>query len=388
MRRAIFVMVFILAISNVYSLGLAPAKSEFEFKEPMQESAFRIIVDEVPAKVLLTTEGELGQFIKLDKDILILTEKETWIKFSIDFPDNLPPGERKGGILVLEVPKDNGNENIVMAATAIMHQVKVNVPYPGKYVTGKMFITNTKIGSPVEFKIGLVNYGSEKINEAKATVVVKSPVNEEIGVFFSDKKTINPGNEEVLNGFWQTENPGSYIAEATVEYDGNTFEIEQIFNIGELELAIEDIKVNNFKIGQIAKLDIYLRNKWNKPLNVDGRVEIFKKDKLVSSFNTLPVEIKEKSSSVMEAYWNTEGMETGEYDISVKASYEGKTTEKTLSSIVSIDNIKLKDYVSGNVAVSKDSNRTTILIIAVIVLIILNIVLFIYISRKLKKVEY
>lgn len=388
MKIWFFFLIFIMVISNVYSLGLAPAKSDFEFKESSQESAFRIIVDDVPAKVLLTKEGELGQFINLEKEVLILDEKETWVKFKVNFPNNLPPGERKGGILVLEVPKDNGNENIVMAATAIMHQVKVNVPYPGKYVTGKMFITNAKVDSPIEFKMGLINYGSEKIEEAKATIVIKSPTNEELGVFFSDKKSIMPGNEEVLSGFWQTQNPGSYRAEATVEYDGNTFELEQNFNIGELELAIEDIKVNNFKIGQIAKLDVYLRNKWNKPLNVDGRIEIFKKDKLISSFNTLPVEIKEKSSSIMEAYWNTEGMETGEYDISIKASYEGKTTEKTFSSIVSIDNIKLKDYVSGNVAVSKDSGRTTILIIAVIVLIILNIALFIYISRRLKKVEY
>lgn len=251
-----------------------------------------------------------------------------------------------------------------------------------------MYITNTKVDEPIEFKLGLINYGKEKVESTKATIVIKGPTNEELGAFFTDSKSIMQNSEETLSGLWQTENAGTYFAEATIEYDGHIFELNQVFNVGELELAIEDIKINNFKIGQIAKLDIYLRNKWNKPLNVNGRVEIFKKDKLVSSFNTLPVEIKDKSTAVMEAYWNTEGIETGEYDLSVKASYDGKTSEKTFSSVISLDNIKLKDYASGKVAAGKDSNRTTLLIIAVIVLIMLNISLFIYINKKLKKTNY
>jgi hypothetical protein len=384
MRKAVLLFLFLAAMADVQSIGLAPAKSDISYTTAEQPSSFRILAETFPAKVLITTEGELGEYIRLEKESMIINGPETRISFNVKLPENLPPGERKGNIVVLEVPKDSGGQNNVVATIAIMHLVKVDVPYPGKYVTGKAFITNTKVDSPIEFTVALMNYGNEKVNSAKASIVIRGPTNEEIASFSTDEKSIEPNREITLNGVWNTPNAGNYNAEITVEYDGNTFDLDQGFNVGDLELAIEDIKVNNFKIGQIAKLDIYLRNKWNKPMKVEGRVEIFKKGKMISSFNTVPIDINEKSANIMEAYWNTEGMEVGEYDISVKAMYDSKVSERSFSSIVSIDNIQVKEYVSGKVTKDRDSNRTTLLIAAVIVLIGLNIALFVYINKKLR----
>ncbi|MCM2325706.1 MAG: hypothetical protein NDI94_04530, partial [Candidatus Woesearchaeota archaeon] len=369
-----------------YGLGIAPAKTTFDFeKNTVHEGVFRVITDDFPKKLFISTEGDLADIIILDKTVIITDSQETYIKFKVNVPENLPPGQRKGSIVIIEAPKESSGENIIMATLAIAHQVIIDVPYPGKYVVGKMFISNTKVNEPVEFKIALANYGSEKVNLAKANIIIKGPMNEEIASINADEKSIQPGGEETLTAIWQTENAGSYTAEATVNYDGNTFDISQNFNVGTLELEIEKIQVNDFKIGQIAKLDIYLRNKWNKDLNVNGRVEIFKDEKLVSSFNSLPVDIKEKSTAVMEAYWNTEDIEVGQYDISVKANYDGKTSERTISSVVSLDEIQFKDYVSGKAVNDKESKRTTLLVVSVFVLILLNISLFIYINKRLKR---
>ena len=370
--------------TNIYSLGIAPAKTTFDFApNTVKEGYFRIITDESPVKVVFTKEKELGKYIELENDVMILEQKETWVNFKLNLPEDLPPGERKGGILVLQIPKDTGQENVVMAAPAVVHLVKVNVPFPGKYVTGKLFITNTKVNDPVLFTLALVNWGKEKVENAKATIVIKGPTNEEVAVMHTDTVSISPNQEVKLLTTWQTENPGTYYAEVVVEYDGKTHKMSQSFNVGSLDLEIERIIVDNFKIGQIAKLDIYLRNKWNKPLNVEGRVEIFKDNDLVSSFNTIPVNILERSTGIMNAYWNTEGVDVGEYDISVKAQYEGKVSEKTFTSVVSIDQIQFKEFSAGKV-IGTESNNTTILVLAVLVLIILNIFLFIYIRKKLQ----
>lgn len=384
-KRLIWILALFLLVSNVYGLGMAPARSRYEFQaNSVEQGRFRIIVDDVPSQVTLQTEDELGKYIGLEKTVLVLNEYETWVDFTLNLPEELPPGERKGSILVSQQPLNQDKADVVYAVPAVKHQIFVNSPYPGKYLTGKLFISTAKSNEPIAFTIALANWGKESIEEAKAAVIVKGPTNEELAVLHTDSIGVVQGEETKLTAFWQTEYSGTYFAEVVVEYDGKIIELSQAFTVGSLEIEIERIQVNNFKIGQIAKLDIYLRNKWNQPLKVDGRVEIFKQNKLISTFNTVPVDIGEKSAAVMEAYWNTQGIEVGEYDIAVKAMYDGKTSEKTFSSIVSIDGISFKDMVSAQV-VSSGNNNTTILVIAVFVLIILNVFLFFYINKRLRK---
>lgn len=379
-----WILVFSLLVNYVSAYGIAPAKSDFEFNEEIQKGRFRVIVDEIPTKIVLTKEGELAEYIKLSKDVFVAEEFETWVDFEIRFSKELNSGERSGGIMALMIPKDTPKENIIVATTAVMHKVRVNVPYAGKYLIGKMYISNTEISEPTIFTIAVANYGKESVKNVKANIVIKGPTNEEIISLNTDEQSVDPTKETKILGIWQPDNPGTYVAEATVEYDGKILHLKQQFDIGKLEIEIEKIQVNNFKIGQIAKLDIYLRNKWNKPFQVGGKVEIFKNNKLVSAFNSVPIDINEKSTAVMESYWNTEGIEVGEYDITVKASYEGKLVEKTMSSIVNINDIQFKDLISGQVVKDKDNSKIALLIALVFILIISNIFLFIYISKKIK----
>ncbi len=373
-----------MVVSEVHAIGIAPARTNLEFKQGEQEGAIRIIAEETPLKIVLTKEGELGKYIELEKESMILEDSETWVKFKIILPEDLPPGERAGGILVLQIPKDSLQENVVLAAPAVVHQIRVNVPFPGKYLTGKMFITNINLNEPILFTLAVKNFGKDKIQNAKASIVIKGPTNEEIAVLSTDSVSVDSGQEKQLTAYWQTENSGSYIADATIEYDGKIIKLSEKLDVGNLELEIERIEVNNFKIGQIAKLDIYLRNKWNQPLKADGRVEIFKNNNLVSTFNTIPVDVLEGSTSTMNAYWNTEGIDIGEYDISVKINYNGKTSEKTFTSYVSADNINFKNFASGKAISQKGGGSTSLLITGIFVLIILNVFLFIYINKRLK----
>ena len=109
----------------------------------------------------------------------------------------------------------------------------------------------------------------------------------------------------------------------------------------------------------------------------------------MSSFNTIPVEVKEQSSDIMEGYWGTEGLSVGEYDITIQASYEGKTSEKTITSIISLDDVTFKEFdVTGRVVKGNESKRSTFLIISVFILILMNLALFIYINKKLKNNNY
>ena len=104
----------------------------------------------------------------------------------------------------------------------------------------------------------------------------------------------------------------------------------------------------------------------------------------MSSFNTIPIDIDEQSSAVMEGYWSTEGLEVGEYDVTIKASYEGKTSEKTVTSIISLNDVVFKGFdVTSRVVKGNESKRTTFIIIFVFILILMNIALFVYINKRI-----
>jgi len=384
-KLIIWSLLIIILLNTVLGFGIAPAKTKVSYEpESVKEGKFRIIVDDIPTKVMLSVDGELSEYIELDKTVMVLDERETWVDFKVHIPDVLPPGERKGEIVVFEMP-DTTDDSFVTAAIAVVHQVRIDVPYPGKYVQTKLFIDNTNVNEPILFTVALGNFGKEKIDSAKATIVIKGPTNEEIIALQTNEIELTPGSEGKLTAIFQTENSGVYIAEATIEYDGIISDIVQPFNVGSKEVEIEGIDVNNFKLGQIAKLDITLRNKWNNPVYVSGNVEVYKGSKLVTKFNSIPVTIKEKSTAIMNSYWDTEGLTSGEYDLQVNIEYDGKKSEKTFSSIVSIDDILLTDYVSGRaISEGKEGRNTMLLVGVVIVLIIINIIFFTYVIKRIK----
>ncbi|MEM3374216.1 MAG: CARDB domain-containing protein [Candidatus Woesearchaeota archaeon] len=379
--KFIMLIMFLVNINMIFGLGIAPAKNKFDFNQFQQEGAFRVVVDDTPTKIIISKEGELAKYISLDKETMIIENKETWINYKIQLPNELPPGERSCSLIVLELPREMQND-VIMAAPAVMHKIIVNVPYPGKYAEGNLFITNTKVNEPIIFTFAIKNFGKEKIENAKINLVIKGPTNEELYKATSESKSIESNKEESFILTWQTEHSGSYVLEATLEYDSKILEFYQKFDVGNLEVEIEKIEINNFKIGQIAKLDIYLRNKWNKQIKAEGKVDVFKDNKLISTFNAIPVSINEKSTSIMNAYWNTEGLTIGEYELSTKVIYEDKISEKTYTAYVSPDSVNFKNYVSAKVIGQGNKFQLNILIIGVIILILLNIILIIFILKK------
>lgn len=377
----IFIIFIFLNIDYVFSIGIAPARSKLDFKIGEQEGSFRIISEDYPIKVLISKEGELSKYIELEKESIIIESTETLVKYKINLPYDLLPGERKADLIILKIPKEKSDE-VILATVALSHKIIVNVPYPGIYAEGKLFITNTEVNQPIFFTFVIKNYGKEKINNAKIDLVIKGPTNEELFRTTSEIKTIDANKEENFLLNWQTENSGSYFLEATLNYDDKKLDFSQKFDVGNLDIDIEKIEINNFKIGQIAKLDIYLRNKWNKDVKLEGKAEVFKDNKILSTFSTVPIIIKEKSTEIMNAYWDTSGLSIGEYDLSIKINYEGKTKEKMYSAYISGDSVNFKNFVSGNVIEQKSNMTINILVISVFVLIILNILLIIYVKKR------
>jgi hypothetical protein len=180
---------------------------------------------------------------------------------------------------------------------------------------------------------------------------------------------------------------GNYYAEVVVEYDGETFILNKNFFIGDLKIEIDELKVDNFKLGTIAKFDILLRSKWNEEIpNVYANMQVMDKSgNVLTDFKTSNVNIKPKSTATVSGYWDTSNVKVGDYDINVKAIYGNKTTERLFKTVVSIDKIEVQEALTGQVISRKTSMRDSLLVIIVVILIAINIGWFVFFRRKKSK---
>jgi hypothetical protein len=379
-------MFFILLSSSSYGLGIAPAKTMLEFSpDTAIEGKMRIITDTLPLRVALSKEGEIGRYVDLEEEFLILTEHETWVYFRINLPEELSPGDRTGGILITEQPESQSEENTVYAVTAIKHQIVVKVPYPGKYIFGKLYISSSEPSDPIAITSAIGNYGKEKIEKLNAIVVIKDPDDQILATLSSETSSLDPGKETSLIVLWNTNSPGSYSAKSTVEYDNGTIMIFNQFDVGDDPIIIESISAEGFKLGQVAKFDISIKNNWNQKIKAEADLKIMKLSKEVASLSSSPVFTEPRQYAMIESYWDTKGIDAGEYELNIIVRHDGKKEEKKYIMSVSSNKIQFKDQVSGEFIVKKEYTNLIILRIGVLLLITINIGLLLYILKKKKR---
>jgi len=403
-KLIIYVLLMVLLVSFVNAMGIAPSKNVVDFKPNLkQELSFRIInTEHENLRLAVYPKGELAQYVKLDNSIITInsTQEEAVITYSVNLPAELEPGLRGADIIVIPIPEEktvvlteegeavvfDQQQGIIAAKIALMHQFRVNVPYPGKYLTGQLYVSEANVNETVAFTISLFSLGKENINKVKATIIVKGPTNDEIAVIRTDEISIASNAESKLVGLWNANTgAGKYYVEAVVDYDGKTFLLNKVFNVGYLKIEIEELKVENFRLGTIAKFDILLRSKWNEPIpNVFANMQVIDKSgNLLTDFKTSSVDMQPYQTAEVSGYWDTQNVQPGEYDVNVKANYLGKTTEKLFETVVSFDSIDVKQALAGRVVGGERKLISdSVLVLIVLILIAINIGWFVYFKRR------
>mgnify|MGYP001585906114 CR=1 FL=1 len=107
----------------------------------------------------------------------------------------------------------------------------------------------------------------------------------------------------------------------------------------------------------------------------------------VGKFKSVSSDFEPYKQDTIVAYWDTEGVDSGEYDATITINYEdGKKTEKQFKADVSLDSIKLSLIGATARVVGSDNGLTggSLLALLVVVLIVINVAWFIYFRRKLR----
>jgi len=398
------ILLMIFFINTASAMGIGPALNVVDFTPSVEkELSFRIVNNEnKDMKVAVYPQGELAEYIKLEKSIVEIkaSESEKIIKYKVAFPEKLEPGTRTADILVLEIPTEetvlvlgnktvifNEQQSMVKATISLIHQLIVTVPYPDKYVNGKVYISKANVNETVTFTVSLFNLGKQDVRKAKAVIVIKAPTGEELAVIKTDEISLNSLAESKLVGYWTANaGNGNYYAEVIVDYDGKTFIMAKDFSVGDLRIEIESLEVDNFRLGTIAKFDVLLRSRWNEKIpNVYADLQVIDSSgNKMADFKTNIVNLDQKSIGEVSGLWDTAGVEVGRYDVNVKVNYGGKTAEKLFQTVVSIDKIEVQGSLTGQAISARNTKRDSILILIVAILIAINIGWFVY-FKKIRK---
>ncbi|MBW2984591.1 hypothetical protein KY361_05720 [Candidatus Woesearchaeota archaeon] len=385
-----WILALLLLVPTVLSVGITPGRTTIDFvPNDHREFSFRVINNEYKdINVLLLIEGELKDSITLEEKVVKFTSQEysKSFAFEVDLPEDIgEPGIHEARIIAVALPEGEEGLTSVQAAAAVATQLRVKVPYPGKYLEARLEVVSQD--DKTLFFVAASNLGTETINRAKATIEVFDPDNQKVATIETTERSIESKQRVDLVGSTQALKPGAYRAVMHLTYDEYSLTQEKRFEIEGILLDVLEVFVKDFKLGEIAKFNILVESKWNELIKNAYAQLIMKNNEgdIIADTKSASFDISPSERKTVFAYWDTEDVEEGAYDGKVILHYEDRTTEKTLRTYVNLEGIDI-EIIGVTAAAVKLRPRAidtqTILTLLVIILILINIGWFVYFKRR------
>jgi len=365
MKKILLIILILMLVKNVAALGIGPAYKTLDFRPELNQTIALHLYNtgNQESTLIISSSGDLTDYIKIKNQSITLIKNDSFktVYYEINLPKTLKPGTYEEIIKATEAPKKSNSSGTITSSLSLTHKLTLNVPPHGKYIDISLDINNTN------FMISLKNIGEKNISNADAEIIIYE--NEE-KIFNITTKSIalEPEEKKELKTTWNTQKIGEYQAVVTINYDELKTKIERDFNIGEINIKINKIIINDFKLGEIAKLDIYLVSNWNKIIkDVYADVVINK-----NTIRTESVDIKPEETKVIPAYWDTKNLNKGTYDAQLIVHYKNKIFEKSFDVLVSENKVEIKPAFNTKY-------------IYVLLLIIFIIIFALFYQKKIKK---
>jgi hypothetical protein len=395
-KKYILFIVSLFLISSAYALGVTPARTTIDFEPGLTKTInFDIINSEGKDMRLVgsVVAGELDNYISLPlKEMFISAgEKSKTFSYNINLPESLSPGLHKGEILITELSEEMDlGVTQVLATLAVVTQLYIYVPYPGKYADAKMVVYNANQGEDVLFVFPVVSAGEFDLTSVKANVEIFNKMGEKIDNFTTSTINIPSREKKEIVYKWKAEVIiGEYLASASLIYDEGVINLEGFFSVGIKELELKEITAKGFRLGEIAKLEMLVENKWSEPISgfyIETKIKNDKGD-IISSFQSPIQNIDALSKQLFASYWDTAGVRVGTYETEISINYADKSSKNNLK--FKVDENELTIFGLGYV-VSTDKKGSTdtlfvVLIIIIVFLILINLLWFFLLRKRIKK---
>jgi len=390
----VLLIIFILQISPASAIGITPGRTTFDFAPGLTQVVnFSIVnTEHKDMNVVFFVRGDMNESVALSDSLVKISANEDSRHFSYKFtlPNKIgTPGKYVTEIVAMELPEDLENQgNFVGATVAVASQLYIYVPYPNKYLEGDVNIINDDTGKVVFF-VPLTSRGDLDIVNARAIIDVYTPLNEKVATIETDSMSLPSLGSVELAAEWQPNvNPGKYLAVVTIIYDNQDLELHKEFNIGESLVDIEEVSVNDFHLGEIAKFNALVNNKWSGEIkDAFLNILVYNKDnQVMADFKSPTYDLAALSKSEMVLYWDTAGVHIGTYDGKLLLKYGDKSTEKNIQLKITDSSIEISGL-TGRVVIrsSGGSGVSGLLVIGLIVLVLINVIWFFIVRRLMKR---
>ncbi|MFT4308909.1 MAG: hypothetical protein ACMXYL_00270 [Candidatus Woesearchaeota archaeon] len=376
MKKALLLLIILLTaimiIEESVAFGVSPGRKQYDY-QPQLDGYINIINSHKESgELIIVARGELSEYvifsertIKLDPNV-----HENRVHYTVRVPqDKLEPGSNEIDVYIMPMTFDT-DQSTVSAQAGIIFRIIVNLPYDGAHATGRIDYnsrTNTII-------IPVTNVGTQRIEDARASVSIIGPTGDIISSKSSSSKTIGIRETIEYNIPLDGISNGHYLARATIEYDNKILVIERNIAVGTALIAVQSIEMPEFRYGHINRIDINVKSEWNQVIeDAYAMIEIIgPAGTLIERIKTPGERIEPYRTSILRGYWDTAGITPGDHQIIATAVGEGGNDTKRTMVTITPTGIVMQQP-TGRVA---GEGGMGILGVALAFLIIANIILF------------
>jgi hypothetical protein len=351
-RSMVLIVVLLSIMPLVQALGITPGRKTINFEENLErEVKFKVLNNEnKDVKLAIYARGSLAEYIEIPiKEILLKAgEDSKELSYKIKLPAKIEePGLHAAEIVVREVTVGKGESEIsVGAMQAVITQLHVYVPYPGKYVVAKLDIVGGKLDKRTMFFVPLINFGEEDVRSAKAEIIVMDMYEKVINKVETNELPVPGEGRAELSAQMDPSFllPGVYRVVAKVEYDGLTTTAENTIYIRDFLLIPLDISVRDFSLGEIAKFNILVENIGNiKIEDATSLLSLYSKSGItVANVRSAAIDFEPFEKKEMVGYWETGDVKADEYSGKVILKYGDKSDERDVVTLVGKDFIQVE----------------------------------------------
>ena len=224
--------------------------------------------------------------------------------------------------------------------------------------------------------------GTLNINDASNRTVFTKKINEYDE--YGNNIQIYPKSSFKIEESFNLKEAGSYTAQYDIvynntDYGNKSLVLKKDFDVGDYNIAVLGADVKNFKLGTIAKFNIDLTAKWNRPINdVYGTITIKDKNNATVGQANITKTVINPNANSLTAYLDTANIKSGEYLIGIKLYAGNKIITQDYPSIIKEDKIDIG--IAKETATTKNSH--TLAIVLAISVIFITIALLLLIKNK------
>lgn len=327
MKHVILALLALLIIvPTTTALGISPATHQV-INPQDEQLTLTIINDESTTLTLdLSVEQEQG-FLELQRqEVTLEPGEQEQIRIRATTPNNALPGTYQTAITIEARAQESAQSGVVTALPAIKHRIQIDVPAQGAHIRTALLLSTTAANTPVTVTIAATNIGTQNIQEIQSTIEIRGPQGELQETLQTQARPVAVKQTRNLQATWNPQTPGAYLITAYTTYDGQEQIVEREVEIGQLDLEVARPNIQNFSFGEVTRIDIPVTSTWNEELRgVSAQLRVYNETGTqVQSFESLTIRIPPRATRNITAFWDTQGLTDGRYEIEAVINFPPK----------------------------------------------------------------